>query len=108
MKILARNIQALNFDYFDADGNNLSNKMVAPYTVPAARIPDIRTIQISMVARPLAIDTSGSGWRIWQRSNFMDSKIYRNRSGNTILGAQNDPLHRMQATTEIDCRNLGI
>jgi hypothetical protein len=35
----------------------------------------------------------------------MDSKVYRNQSGDQILPAQNDFFRRMQITTDIDCRN---
>jgi type IV pilus assembly protein PilW len=101
LQTLALNIDALNFDYFDADGNSITNKAVTPWVVPAAQIADIRSIQISIVAR------SGATLPFFF-IRHTDSKVYRNRSNDEILPAQNDNFRRMQATTEIECRNRGI
>ena len=92
---VARNIDALNFDYFDANGNNISDKTVTPWVVP---VNQIASIQISIVAR------SGNTLpALFVRHT--DSTVYRNRSSDTILAAQNDVFRRMQITTEIYCRN---
>jgi type IV pilus assembly protein PilW len=91
LQILAENIDALNFVYFDADGNVLP----APVANPLA----IGSIQISLVAR------SGSalpGFFIRHR----DAKTYHNRQGNIILSAQNDDFRRMEIVHEFKCRNL--
>ena len=87
-QILARNIDALNFMYLDEDGNTTSD------------IPDIRSVQLSIVAR------SGDALPglFFRRK---DSKIYRNKFNETILPAQDDDFRRMQVTTEIHCRNIG-
>jgi len=91
LQVLAENIDALNFVYFDADGNVLP----APVANPLA----IGSIQISLVAR------SGSalpGFFIRHR----DDKTYHNRQGNIILPAQNDDFRRMEIVHEFKCRNL--
>ena len=91
LQVLAENIDALNFIYFDADGNVLP----APVANPLA----IGSIQISLVAR------SGSvlpGFFIRHR----DAKTYHNRQGNIILPAQNDDFRRMEIVHEFKCRNL--
>jgi len=99
LQVLARNIDALNFDYFDVNGNNITNKGGTPWIVPAGQISDISSIQISIIAR--------SGETVpGLFSRHTDSTIYRNRSNDVILPAQNDQFRRMQMTTEIDCRNL--
>ena len=92
---VARNIDALNFDYFDANGNNISDKSVTPWVVP---LNQIASIQVSIVAR--AGNTIPVGF-----TRVTDTTQYRNRSGDIIFGPANDVFRRMQVTTEIDCRN---
>jgi type IV pilus assembly protein PilW len=93
--VVAQNIDALNFDYFDANGVNISDKSVTPWVVP---INQIASIQVSIVAR--------SGATLPARFNrITDTATYRNRMGNIIFGPANDFFRRMQVTTEIDCRN---
>jgi type IV pilus assembly protein PilW len=92
---VAKNIDALNFDYFDSAGNNISDKSVTPWVVT---VNQIARVQVSIVAR------SGNaipGLFIRQ----LDSQVFRNQSGDQILPAQNDFFRRMQITTDIDCRN---
>jgi type IV pilus assembly protein PilW len=99
--VVARNIDALNFDYFDTSVipvNALIDKTAAPWQVPAGQIVDIGYIRVSIVARSGATIPA-------MFINHTDAKIYRNRSGDTILPAQNNDFRRMQVTTEIDCRN---
>ncbi|MCP4629391.1 MAG: prepilin-type N-terminal cleavage/methylation domain-containing protein [bacterium] len=101
LQIVSMNIDALNFDYFDAAGNSLTDKSVTPWAVPAAQIADISSVQVSIIAR--------SGARIPAFFvRFTDSNVYRNRNNDIILPAQNDGFRRMQLTSEIDCRNHGI
>jgi type IV pilus assembly protein PilW len=113
--IVARNIDALNFDYFDpavSPVDSLTDRTAAPWQVPAGQIPNIRSIRVSIVAR--------SGENIPALFvRHTDNKIYRNRprdtngdgtpdSADIIFGpaAGTDALfRRMQMTTEIDCRN---
>ena len=94
--IVARNIDALNLDYYDSSGNLISDKTVNPWVAPANQVA---RVEVSIVAR------SGNtipGLFIRRR----DTKVYRNQSGDQILGAQNDFFRRMQVTTDIDCRNV--
>ena len=92
---VARNIDALNFDYFDANGNNIADKSVTPWVVP---LNQIASIQVSIVAR--AGNTIPVGF-----TRVTDTTQYRNRSGDIIFGPANDVFRRMQVTTDIDCRN---
>jgi type IV pilus assembly protein PilW len=92
---VARNIDALNFDYFDANGNNISDKSVTPWVVP---LNQIASIQVSIVAR--AGNTIPVGF-----TRVTDTTQYLNRSGDIIFGPANDVFRRMQVTTDIDCRN---
>ena len=97
--VVARNIDALNFDYFDTSVNPV-NRLINTTTqqVPVGQIVDIRSIQVSIVAR--------SGAAIPALFiNHTDGKTYRNRFGDIILPPQNNDFRRMQVTTEIDCRN---
>ena len=94
--VVARNIDALNFDYFNANGNNIvADKSVTPWVVP---LNQIASIQVSIVAR--AGNTIPVGF-----TRVTDVTQYRNRSGDIIFGPANDVFRRMQVTTDIDCRN---
>ena len=97
-QIVAFNIDALNFDYFDSNGVLLTNKGAVPWTVPALQIDDINSIQVSVVAR------SGATLPVLFKRQT-DVTTYRNQSGDIILPVQNDNFRRMLITTEIDCRN---
>lgn len=91
LQALAENIDALNFVYFDSNGNVLP--------VPVADLSSIGSIQITLVAR------SGStlpGFFIRHR----DSKTYHNRQGDVVLPAPNDDFRRMEIVHEFKCRNL--
>jgi len=92
---VARNIDALNFDYFNANGINIADKSVTPWVVP---LNQIASIQVSIVAR--AGNTIPVGF-----TRVTDVTQYRNRSGDIIFGPANDVFRRMQVTTDIDCRN---
>lgn len=91
LQTLAENVDALNFIYFDSDGNVLA----APVVDPLA----IGSIQITLVAR------SGSmlpGFFIRHR----DGKTYHNRQGDVVLPAPNDDFRRLEVVHEFKCRNL--
>ncbi len=100
--VVARNIDALNFEYFDTSVNPVTpliDKTLTPWQVPAGQIVDIGSVQVSIVARSGATIPA-------MFINHTDRKVYRNRfGGDTILPAQNDDFRRIQVTTEIDCRN---
>ena len=110
--VVARNIDALNFDYFDTSVNpfvSLTDRTAVPWQVPVGQVADIRSVRVSIVAR--SGDTIPALF-----INHRDSTVYRNRprdtdgddvpdTADTILPAQNNDFRRMQVTTEIDCRN---
>ena len=83
--IVAENIDALNFVYLDEDG------------IETANLPDIRSIQISLVAR------TGKG-----DLGYKNNKTYRNLEDQTIYTAPGDNFRRRLLTCEIKCRNLGL
>ena len=96
---LAENIDAINFVYLD--GANPPNVLATP--VPASNLSDIRSIQITIVAR--------SGQNLpglfYQAT---DDRIYRNQQGTIILdmSAAPDTFRRQLLTAEVRCRNLGL
>jgi type IV pilus assembly protein PilW len=113
--IVARNIDALNFDYFDTavnPANSLIDRTAAPWQVPVGQIANIRSIRLSIIGR--------SGENIPALFvRHRDNTVYRNRPRDTngdsipdtadiIFGpaaGTNVFFRRMQVTTEIDCRN---
>jgi type IV pilus assembly protein PilW len=83
--VLAENFDALNFVYLNESGTSTT------------AIPNVRSVQITLVAR--------SGRR---DLGHMDNRIYTNRQGVVILPSQNDDFRRMEITKVINCRNFGI
>ena len=81
---IAENVDALDFRYFDEDRN------------PAAVPDDVRSVQISLVARVARMDPG-----------YTDTDPYLNQQGTTILAAQNDQFRRRQLSAEVLCRNMG-
>jgi type IV pilus assembly protein PilW len=88
---LAENIDALDFVYFDSDGNVLPT--------PVVNLPAIGSIQITIVAR------SGATLPGFFKPG-RDTKTYYNRQGTVVLPARNDSFHRMEIVHEFKCRNL--
>ena len=82
-QLIAENIDALDFVYLDSNG------------VPTATISDIRSVQITIVAR------TGKG-----DPGFTNNISYPNQQGTTIYPAQGDNNRRRRLTTTITCRNL--
>jgi type IV pilus assembly protein PilW len=82
---IAENVDALDFRYFDEDRN------------PAAAPDDVRSVQISIVARAGRNDPG-----------YTDTDTYFNQQGATILAAQNDQFRRRQLSAEVLCRNMGV
>lgn len=93
--LVADNIEALNFVYRDAAGNVIA----AP--VSAANLGNIRSIQVTIIART---DTP-----VMMRRNI-DTNVYTNQQGTTVLNlaANTGKSHRILLTTEIRCRDLGL
>ncbi len=94
---IALNIDTLNFAYLDADGNNL----IVGSAVPAGQLADIRSMQISIVAR------AGKNHRYGLPNQTLDDKDYMNQQGAVILPAQNDRFRRIVLSADVLCRNLG-
>jgi type IV pilus assembly protein PilW len=81
--LIAENVDALDFVYLKQDGN------------PTATISQIRSVQVTIVAR------TGRG-----DPGYINTTIFTNQWGTIILAAQNDNLRRRRLTTTIKCRNL--
>ena len=103
-QILAVNIDALNFRYLGrnpGDPGCPAGAINCPLAAPPANLEDIRSVQITLVARDSA-DRPTFSYRI------TDSRIYRNQNRDIILPVQNDQFRRFFLSNEIRCRNLGI
>ncbi len=81
--LIAENVDDLDFVYIDQDGN------------PTANISQIRSVQVTIVAR------TGRG-----DPGYTNTTIFRNQQLTIVLPAQNDNLRRRRLTTTIKCRNL--
>jgi len=95
--LLAENIDALDFVYLD--GASPPNVLNDPGTgnVTAANIAQIRSVQITMVARTARGDPG-----------FTNSETYQNQQGANIYTAPGDSFRRMVLAMHIKCRNLGL
>jgi type IV pilus assembly protein PilW len=96
-QLLAENIDQLNYVYLDGSRNALNDMTTS---VDPAVLPDIRSIQVTMVARSGAID-----------SNYTDNETYQNQNpggSEVIYTAPGDNFRRRLLSTEIKCRNLGL
>lgn len=107
---IAIDIDALNFVYLDADGNDLIDYSGAltPPQVPAADLDDIRSVQITIVAR------AGQNERQGLPGKKLDTKVYMNQQDrpgddwDITLPAPNDKFRRIVLTADVKCRNLGL
>lgn len=86
---VAENIEVLDLVYLDED-----NGLIAS---PAVNINNIRSIQITIVARSGREDLS-----------YTNSFVYRNQQGTVILGSTGDGYRRAILTSQVKCRNLGL
>jgi type IV pilus assembly protein PilW len=93
---LARNVDALDFVYLDAQGNVLA----APVT--GANRANIRSVEVTIVAR--AGEAGGAGFT----GAHTDIINYVNQQGTEILPAQNDNFRRVRFTTTIQTPNNGL
>jgi type IV pilus assembly protein PilW len=84
-KPVAENIDVLNFVYLREDGTR------------ATDVSEIRSIQITMVARSSRVD-----------SRYKDTAVYINQQGTAMLGPKNDHFRRKLLTTQVCCRNLAF
>lgn len=105
---IAYDIDALNFVYLDENGADLIDYDLNPPQVPADDLINIRSVQITVVAR------GGQNPIRGLPNQQLDTKVYmnqQNRPGDdwdVILPAQNDRFRRNILTSEVRCRNLGL
>lgn len=93
LQVLAENIEALNFVYFDRNG------VVLP--TPVANVTAISSIQVTIIAK------SGTTVPVLF-IRHRDNKTYSNRQGTEILPARNDDFRRIVLMHEFKCRNLQL
>ncbi|MDH3880177.1 MAG: prepilin-type N-terminal cleavage/methylation domain-containing protein [Deltaproteobacteria bacterium] len=96
-QLLAENIDQLNYVYLDGSRNALNDMTTS---VDPVVLPDIRSIQVTMVARSGVID-----------SNYTNNETYQNQNpggSEVIYTAPGDNFRRRLLSTEIKCRNLGL
>jgi type IV pilus assembly protein PilW len=93
--IVADNIEALNFVYLDASGT------VIPTPVASNRLGDIRSIEVTIIARTDA--------PVMMR-RALDTNIYTNQRSQTVLDLSGNTAkqRRLRLTTTIRCRDLGL
>jgi len=84
-KPVAENIDTLNFVYLREDGT------------PTADVSEIRSIQITMIARSGRIDR-----------RYTDTDVYMNQQATVIFGPKNDNFRRKLLTAQVNCRNLAF
>ena len=84
-KAVAENIDALDVVFLREDGT------------PTANVSEMRSIQITLVARSGRIDP-----------HYVDTSVYTNQQGSAILGPKNDNFRRKRLTAEVYCRNLAF
>mgnify|MGYP001819246308 CR=1 FL=1 len=84
-KPVSENIDALDFVFLREDGT------------PTASVSEVRSIQITLVARSARIDP-----------RYGDTAVYTNQQGFPILGPKNDNFRRRRLTAEVCCRNLAF
>lgn len=91
---IAQDIQRIQFNYLDADGN-----YITPGTSPSA-LKTIRAVQITLLARTAYPDPKFTNTAIY---------TYTNSNGNKATwGPFNDHYRRRLVVTVIQCRNMGL
>jgi type IV pilus assembly protein PilW len=98
-RLLAENIDQLNYVYLDGSRNAL-NDMTTSVADLDAVLPDIRSIQVTMVARSGVMDPKYTNNNTYQNQNPGGSEV--------IYTAAGDNFRRRLLSTEIKCRNLGL
>jgi type IV pilus assembly protein PilW len=102
--VLAPNIDALNFRYLGRNPGAAgcpAGAINCPLVAPVAALQNIRSVQITLIAR------AGANIPAYTYRH-RDTRVYRNQNLDIILPAQNDGFRRLYLTTEIRCRNLGL
>ncbi|MGA8180099.1 MAG: prepilin-type N-terminal cleavage/methylation domain-containing protein [Desulfobacterales bacterium] len=93
--LMAQNIDALDFVYLDG------NSAAIPFsgtTISALNLSQIRSVQITIVARTKDQLLYGS----------TNNVVYRNQQGTQIYGPAGDNVSRRRLATLIHCRNIGL
>jgi len=90
--IIARNFDALNFVYYDGNGNRI------PEANLSNRLDDIRTVLVTILVR----SGEGSPGFVFRHS---DNQTYNNREGDTLYSAD-DNFRRILLSTEVRLRNM--
>lgn len=96
---IARNLDALNFVYIDANGNPIATD--ASGEIPAGALDNIRSIQITIIARS-GRDAPGFMFR------HVDDGVYENQQGDILLdlSGNSDSFRRILVSKEIRLRNM--
>jgi type IV pilus assembly protein PilW len=94
---VAENIDALDFVYLD--GDDPPNVLAPP--LDATELADIRSIQITIVARAGQNPSPLAG-------NITDNTIYTNQQGTEIFNPAGDNFRRIILTAQANCRNLSL
>ncbi len=95
---VANNIEVVNFVYLNNVGDLVDGTVEEiEYPVSDIRIPLIKKIQITIIARSST-----------ERHNYVNNHKYSNAQDQTILEPMNDGYERTMLTKTIDCRNLGL
>jgi type IV pilus assembly protein PilW len=98
-QMVAQNINWLDFVYLDgASPPNILNDYAGTGDVPAANVNQIRSVEITIVARtnhPLLYGTK-------------NNNVYWNQQGTASWTAPGDNVSRRRLTTKIYCRNLDL
>jgi len=90
---VAENIEALDFVYLDANGNNADvdgNK-----ELDENEMKTVRRVQVTMIGKTERKDL-----------DYADSTVYKNKLEEVILTVQPDHYRRRMISANIECRNL--
>jgi len=101
---IAENIQSIEFYYILADGTQTT-------TPTAAQLEDIRSVQVSILARAGREDRDFTNTMVYcPASNPFNpaTGLCTNAAPATIWGPYNDNFRRRLLTTTIQCRNMGL
>ena len=101
---IAENIQAMEFLYTLADGTTTTGP------VAAATLPDIRDVQVTILARAAKVDRTFTNNRVYcPGSNPYNGTVSGCVSaGGKSWGPYNDNYRRRLLTATINCRNMGL
>jgi len=102
-QVIASNIDALNFSYLGVDPDDNTCGESCPWDPLTDDLEDIRTVQVTIVAR------AGASVRTLS-TNFTNNTTYMGQKPNSqvVLPPQGDNFRRIRLTTSVRCRNLGL